>query len=120
MQPQGQDGANGGSGMTREPYDYIVVGAGSAGCVLAYRLSEDPAVRVLVVESGPADTSALIAMPMGIGRLNVPGNPHYWRYKASLGGNRGEEDWVKGRTLGGSSSVNGMVYVRGMPADYDA
>lgn len=105
--------------MMQESYDYIIVGAGSAGCVLAARLSEDPTCNVLVVESGPADTDPFIAMPMGMGKLNVPGNPHYWHYSASQGGNRPEEPWVKGRTLGGSSSINGMVYVRGAPADYD-
>jgi len=105
--------------MTTEIFDYIIVGAGSSGCVLANRLSADPAVRVMVIESGPPDKSPFIAMPLGIGKLSAPDDPHYWRYSVSKGGNRGSEDWVKGRTLGGSSSINGMVYVRGMPADYD-
>jgi choline dehydrogenase-like flavoprotein len=106
--------------MDAPDYDYIIVGAGSAGCVVAARLSENPARSVLLVESGPADSSPYIAMPMGIGKLNAPGDPHYWHYSASQGGNRPDEPWVKGRTLGGSSSINGMVYVRGAPADYDA
>jgi choline dehydrogenase-like flavoprotein len=106
--------------MSEPAYDYVIVGAGSSGCVLAERLSADPDIRVLLVESGPADDHAFIAMPMGFGRLMTPDSPHYWRYTASKGGNRGSEAWVKGRTLGGSSSINGMVYVRGMPADYDA
>jgi choline dehydrogenase len=101
-------------------YDYIIVGAGSSGCVLANRLSEDPATRVLVVESGPDDTSALIKMPRGIGKLLAPGNPHVWDYMVSPGGNQPEELWLKGRAVGGSSSVNGMVYVRGAAADYDS
>jgi choline dehydrogenase len=102
-----------------ERYDYIIVGAGSAGCVLANRLSENPAHTVLLIESGPDDTSPLIKMPRGIGKLLAPGNPHVWDYMVSPGGNQPEELWLKGRTVGGSSSVNGMVYVRGAPADYD-
>jgi len=100
-------------------YDYIIIGAGSSGCVLANRLSADPAVSVLLIESGPDDTSALIAMPRGIGKLLNPGNPHVWTYKISRGEGMSDEQWLKGKTIGGSSSVNGMVYVRGAPADYD-
>ncbi len=103
----------------RPSYDYIIVGAGSAGCVLANRLSADPATTVLLVESGPDDTSPLIRMPRGIGKLLVPGNPHVWSYQVSPGGNRPAETWLKGRAIGGSSSVNGMVYMRGAPRDYD-
>ncbi len=103
----------------RDTYDYIIVGAGSSGCVLANRLSADPAVSVLLVESGPDDKSPLIRMPRGIGKLLAPGNPHVWDYQVSPGGNRPEETWLKGRAIGGSSSINGMVYVRGAPMDYD-
>lgn len=106
--------------MNQNSYDYIIVGAGSSGCVLANRLSADPAVTVLLVEAGPDDKSPLIAMPRGIGKLLAPGNPHVWDYAVSPGGNAPQESWLKGRTVGGSSSVNGMVYVRGAPADYDA
>jgi choline dehydrogenase-like flavoprotein len=102
-----------------DKYDYVIVGAGSAGCVLANRLSEDRTVSVLLIESGPADNSPLIAMPRGIGKLLVPGNPHVWDYQALPQPGLEPELWLKGRTLGGSSSINGTVYVRGAPADYD-
>jgi len=101
-------------------YDYIIVGAGSAGCVMANRLSTDPSVSVLLIESGPEHTSPLIAMPRGIGKLLMPGNPHVWDYQASRGEGMATELWLKGKAIGGSSSVNGMVYVRGAPADYNA
>jgi len=108
----------------QDSYDYVIVGGGSSGCALAYRLTEDPNVSVLLIESGPEDSSPFIAMPMGIGKLTgtKPGigdSPYLSYYTASKGGNHPEEIWFKGRTLGGSSSVNGMVYVRGTPRDYD-
>ncbi|WP_088347345.1 MULTISPECIES: GMC family oxidoreductase N-terminal domain-containing protein [Rhodomicrobium] len=101
-------------------YDYVIVGAGSSGCVVANRLSANPRLRILLVEAGPVDSNWLIKMPRGvlrlIGRLN---EPHSSYYHAARGGNHEPERWQKGRTLGGSSSINGMVYVRGHPLDYD-
>jgi choline dehydrogenase len=104
----------------QQKYDYVIVGAGSSGCALANRLSEDSGVSVLLIESGPPDKSPLIAMPRGIGKLLAPGNPHVWDYEAVPQPGLAPEVWLKGRTLGGSSSINGTVYVRGAPADYDS
>jgi len=109
-----------GAAVTSE-FDYIIVGAGSAGCVLAYRLSENPDNQVLLLEAGPNDTSPLISMPKGI--AYVMADPNYtWPYQidAQPTTNGMPEVWARGKTLGGSSAVNGMVYVRGQPADYDA
>lgn len=101
-------------------FDYVIVGAGPAGCVLANRLSVDPAVNVLLVEAGEEDTNPLIAMPRGFAELL--GDPATaWHYPTRpFGPARQVEYWVRGKTLGGSSSVNGMVYNRGNRADYDA
>jgi choline dehydrogenase-like flavoprotein len=107
-------------GRSVTPFDYVIVGAGPAGCVLANRLSADPAVSVLLVEAGDRDNNPLIAMPRGFGELL--GDPTTaWHYPTRpFGPSQQVEYWVRGKTLGGSSSVNGMVYNRGSRADYDA
>jgi choline dehydrogenase len=101
-------------------YDYIIVGAGSAGCVLANRLSEDPSVSVLLVEAGPEDKSIWMKIPAGASRVFGPG-PTNWAYFTEPEKHLRDRKiyWPRGRTLGGSSSINGMVYLRGHPEDYN-
>ena len=101
-------------------FDYVIVGAGSAGCVLAARLSEDPAVQVCLIEAGKPDDSALISTPAGIALMG-PRKLFNWGFETvpqpGLNGRRGYQP--RGKTLGGSSSVNAMIYARGRAADYD-
>lgn len=101
-------------------YDYIVVGAGSAGCVLANRLSENQQLRILLIEAGGSDWNPLIHIPMGCGKL-IRTHMHGWGLVAEPDeGLLGRRDpWPRGRVLGGTSSINGMLYVRGVPRDYD-
>ncbi|MGW8465694.1 choline dehydrogenase [Pseudomonas sp. CLCA07] len=106
--------------MADHAFDYLIVGAGSAGCVLANRLGEDPSVRILLLEAGPADKNWTIDMPSAVG-IVVGGTRYNWSYTSQ------PEPYLddrqigtpRGRTLGGSSSINGMVYIRGHARDYD-
>lgn len=102
-------------------YDYVIAGAGAAGCVLAYRLSQDPNVRVALIEAGPRDRHPFIRMPKGLAKV-MQDPKHLWVYasKPEESTAQQSEAWVRGRVLGGSSSINGMMYVRGQPADFDA
>ena len=106
--------------MADHAFDYLIVGAGSAGCVLANRLGEDPSVRILLLEAGPADKSWTIDMPSAVG-IVVGGTRYNWSYTSQpepyLEGR--QIGTPRGRTLGGSSSINGMVYIRGHARDYD-
>lgn len=101
-------------------YDHVIVGAGSAGCVLANRLSADPSRRVLLLEAGPRDWHPFIHMPAGLARL-VGKKGINWDYyteaEPNLDGRR--LWWPRGRVLGGSSSINAMCYIRGVADDYD-
>ena len=101
-------------------FDYIIVGAGSAGCVLANRLSIDPNTRVCLLEAGPEDNSPFIHMPIGILALLSTRN-YNWYYETEPESelNNRRLYWPRGKTLGGSSSINAMVYTRGDGADYD-
>lgn len=101
-------------------FDYLIVGGGSAGCVLAARLSEDPSVSVALLEAGPRDRSVLVHCPAGIALMARTGTAN-WAFETvpqpGLGGRRGYQP--RGKVLGGSSSINAMIYARGHRSDYD-
>ena len=103
-------------------FDYIVVGAGSSGCVIAERLSADGKSSVLVLEAGGANDSFWVDLPKGVAKL-VTNPDHVWAYPVAeprIEGEDANEVWIRGKGLGGSSAVNGMIWSRGEPADYDA
>ena len=115
-----QDIMRASSSRTIGDFDYIIVGAGSAGCVLANRLSADPSVRVLLLEAGGKDNNIWIKVPLGL--MYLIGNPRTdWCYETEPEPecNGRQIPVPRGSMLGGSSSINGMVYVRGQPRDYD-
>ena len=101
-------------------FDFIIIGAGSAGCVLANRLSADPSHRVLLIEAGPEDKAWSIKIPAAC-LVNLNSTRHNWAFEGEpepeLNNRRVKHD--RGKTLGGSSSINGMVYIRGHALDYD-
>jgi len=104
----------------KQEFDYVVVGAGSAGCVIAARLSENPSNRVLLLEAGGADRDFWLHIPVGYGRTIARSDVN-WMFETepnpALGGRR--IFWPRGKVLGGSSSINGLIYIRGQAEDYD-
>jgi len=103
-----------------EEFDYVIVGAGSAGCVIANRLSEDGKSTVCVLEAGPEDKSALISTPLGFAFF-PKGTVYNWSFETAPQKHMGDriKKQPRGRGLGGSSSINAMIYIRGSKADYD-
>jgi len=105
----------------RATFDFVIVGAGSAGCVLAARLAADGRTSVALLEAGPTDASVLVRMPAGSGQMLPQKNPRNWGFDSepqlALNGRRTYQP--RGRGLGGSSSINGMLYIRGHARDYD-
>ncbi|TPN37890.1 choline dehydrogenase [Mesorhizobium sp. B2-3-3] len=104
----------------RKDYDYIIIGAGSAGCVLASELSQDPDVRVLILEAGRRDLSPMIHMPAGIQSL-IEGTKYNWAFRTAPQKHLNNREMFipQGKAIGGSSSINGMIYIRGSHQDYD-
>lgn len=103
-----------------QTFDYVIVGGGSAGCVLANKLSADPSYSVLLIEAGPADTNPLIHMPRGLGKLYASAeHTYFYETQRSPTNKTLTETWLSGRMLGGSSSLNGLMYLRGHQEDYN-
>ncbi len=100
--------------------DFVVVGAGSAGCAIAARLSEDPATRVVLLEAGGEDKNRWIHIPLGFGKTFADPNVN-WCYETEPDPGAADRKvfWPRGKVLGGSSSINGMVYIRGQAEDFD-
>ena len=105
--------------MAETGYDYVIVGGGSAGCVMAARLSEDPTARVLLLEAGGKDNHPLIHMPVGFAKMTT--GPHTWGFNTvpQVHANNREIPYAQARVIGGGSSINAEVFTRGNPVDYD-
>ena len=108
------------SSESNNHYDYIIVGAGSSGCVLANRLSNDPKNRVLLLEAGVRDLNPWIHVPVGYFKtMHNPSTDWCYMTEPDKGINNRRLQWPRGKVLGGSSSLNGLLYVRGQAEDYD-
>lgn len=105
--------------LAEEAFDYVIVGAGSAGCVVAARLSEDPDVKVLLVEAGHGDTPDMVSTPLRT--IEIWHSDYDWGFSTVPQQNAGGRAvyWPRGKVMGGSSAMNGMIYVRGHKTDYD-
>jgi choline dehydrogenase len=121
VRPKTTEGRNVAELQQGDRFDYVIVGAGSAGCVLANRLSEDPNVKVALLEAGGKNTSVLVRMPAGAGALIADKSAFNWGFETTPQANLDNRVLFqpRGRGLGGSSAINGMIYIRGHARDYD-